>query len=197
MSGHGHVDPSNKKVALVIAVLALFLAISETLSKAYQTEVITKQVEASNLWAFFQAKSIRKTTTDVALQSAQMSPQAEDPKVAEQMKKWAAASKRYDTEPETGEGRKELAERAKKGYWAGVKQDDVSKKVAPKTINIVELNPFHPRPFVFSDVTHYLYESLKVRGMPVRQTTQPVDDPRQINIIIAAPQADKTGPLAE
>jgi len=119
MSGHGHVDPSNKKVALVIAVLALFLAISETLSKAYQTEVITKQVEASNLWAFFQAKSIRKTTTDVALQSAQMSPQAEDPKVAEQMKKWAAASKRYDTEPETGEGRKELAERAKKAQALG------------------------------------------------------------------------------
>ena len=119
MSGHGHVDPSNKKVALLIAVLALFLAISETLSKAYQTEVITKQVEASNLWAFFQAKSIRKTTTDVALQSAQISPNAEDPKVAEQIKKWAAASKRYDTEPDTGEGRKELAERAKKAQALG------------------------------------------------------------------------------
>ncbi len=119
MSGHGHVDPSNKKIALVIAVLALFLAISETLSKAYQTEVITKQVEASNLWAFFQAKSIRKTTTDVALQSAQISPNAEDPKVAEQIKKWAAASKRYDTEPDTGEGRKELAERAKKAQALG------------------------------------------------------------------------------
>jgi len=119
MSGHGHVDPSNKKIALVIAVLALFLAISETLSKAYQTEVITKQVEASNLWAFFQAKSIRKTTTDVALQSAQISPNAEDPKVAEQIKKWAAASKRYDIEPDTGEGRKELAERAKKAQALG------------------------------------------------------------------------------
>jgi hypothetical protein len=119
MSGHGHVDPSNKKIALVIAVLALFLAISETLSKAYQTEVITKQVEASNLWAFFQAKSIRKTTTDIALQSAQMSPQADDPKVVEQIKKWAAASKRYDTEPDTGEGRKELAERAKKAQALG------------------------------------------------------------------------------
>jgi flagellar motility protein MotE (MotC chaperone) len=119
MSGHGHVDASNKKIALVIAVLALFLAISETLSKAYQTEVITKQVEASNLWAFFQAKSIRKTTTDVALQSAQISPNAEDPKVTEQIKKWAAASKRYDTEPDTGEGRKELAERAKKAQALG------------------------------------------------------------------------------
>jgi hypothetical protein len=119
MSGHGHVDPSNKKIALVIAVLALFLAISETLSKAYQTEVITKQVEASNLWSFFQAKSIRKTTTDVALQSAQISPNAADPKVAEQIKKWAAASKRYDSEPDTGEGRKELAERAKKAQALG------------------------------------------------------------------------------
>ncbi|MFZ4709221.1 MAG: DUF4337 domain-containing protein [Zwartia sp.] len=119
MSGHGHVDPSNKKIALVIAVLALFLAISETLSKAYQTEVITKQVEASNLWAFFQAKSIRKTTTDVALQSAQISPHAEDPKTVEQIKKWAATSKRYDTEPDTGEGRKELAERAKKAQALG------------------------------------------------------------------------------
>jgi hypothetical protein len=119
MSGHGHVDPSNKKVALVIAVLALFLAISETLSKAYQTEVITKQVEASNLWAFFQAKSIRKTTTEVALQTAQISPQAEDPKVVEQMKKWAGAVKRYDSEPDTGEGRKELADRAKKAQALG------------------------------------------------------------------------------
>ena len=119
MSGHGHVDPSNKKVALVIAVLALFLAISETLSKAYQTEVITKQVEASNLWAFFQAKSIRKTTTDVALQAAQISPYAEEPKTVAQIKKWAETAKRYDTEPETGEGRKELAERAKKAQALG------------------------------------------------------------------------------
>ena len=113
MSGHGgHVDPSNKKIALLIAVLALCLAISETLSKAYQTEVITKQVEASNLWAFFQAKSIRKTTTDIAIQTAQIQPSAEDPKTAAMIKRWTDASKRYDSEPETGEGRKELAARA-------------------------------------------------------------------------------------
>ena len=113
MSGHGgHVDPSNKKIALLIAVLALFLAISETLSKAYQTEVITKQVEASNLWAFFQAKSIRKTSTDLAIQSAQIQPSADEAKTAAMIKRWTDASKRYDSEPETGEGRKELAARA-------------------------------------------------------------------------------------
>ena len=53
------------------------------------------------------------------MQAAQISPNAEDPKVAEQIKKWAAASKRYDTEPDTGEGRKELAERAKKAQALG------------------------------------------------------------------------------
>jgi hypothetical protein len=109
MSGHGaHADPSNKKIALLIAILALFLAISETLSKAYQTEVITKQVEASNKWAFFQAKSIRKTTTEVARDSLLMAPNADDPKVQEQIAKWTATAKSYDSEPETGEGRKEL-----------------------------------------------------------------------------------------
>lgn len=119
MSEHAHIDPSNKKIALLIAILALFLAISETLSKAYQTEVITKGVEASNLWAFFQAKSIRKTGTELALQSTLLSPQAQDPKAIEQMKKWDSAIKRYDSEPETGEGRKELADRAKKAQKLG------------------------------------------------------------------------------
>ncbi len=119
MSEHAHIDPSNKKVALIIAILALCLAISETLSKAYQTEVITKQVEASNLWAFFQAKSIRKTSTEIALESLQATAQPNDAKAEELIKKWSVAVKRYDTEPETGEGRKELAARAKKAQQLG------------------------------------------------------------------------------
>ncbi len=114
MSEHAHIDPSNKKVALLIAILALCLAISETLSKAYQTEVITKQVEASNLWAFFQAKSIRSTSTNLAIDTALLSSDADSPKVAETVAKWKAAVSRYDSEPETGEGRKELMQRAKK-----------------------------------------------------------------------------------
>ena len=35
------------------------------------------------------------------------------------MKKWESAIKRYDSEPETGEGRKELADRAKKAQKLG------------------------------------------------------------------------------
>ncbi len=51
-TGHGHVDPSNKKIALLISVLALVLAFSETLGKSSQTSALNYNIEASNLWAF-------------------------------------------------------------------------------------------------------------------------------------------------
>ena len=55
MSGHGHTDHGgNKGVALLISVLALVLALSETLGKSAQTTALGYNIEASNLWAFFQ-----------------------------------------------------------------------------------------------------------------------------------------------
>ena len=68
-----HASGSNKKIALLIAVMALFLALSETLGKGAQTESISKNVEASNLWAFFQAKSIRRTMVQTQADQAKLS----------------------------------------------------------------------------------------------------------------------------
>ncbi|WP_163535682.1 DUF4337 family protein, partial [Klebsiella pneumoniae] len=59
--GHGAVEGSNKRVALLISVLALFLAFSETLGKAAQTDALSANIEASNQWAYFQARTIRST----------------------------------------------------------------------------------------------------------------------------------------
>ena len=61
--GHGaaHDGPENKRIALLISVLALILAFSETLGKSAQTTSISKNIEAANLWSFFQAKTIRMT----------------------------------------------------------------------------------------------------------------------------------------
>ena len=56
-----HAAMSNRKMAMLIALLALFLSLSETLGKSAQTESISANVEAANLWAFFQAKTIRRT----------------------------------------------------------------------------------------------------------------------------------------
>lgn len=113
MSGHGpHVEPHNKKIALLIAVLALVLAFSETLGKAAQTSALSYNVEASNLWSFFQAKTIRMTTMRTAAEALEAQG-IESPAVRTQIDKWKATAARYDSEPETQEGRKELAAKAK------------------------------------------------------------------------------------
>lgn len=113
-----HASGSNKKIALLIAVLALFLAISETLGKGAQTESISKNVEAANLWAFFQAKSIRRTVVATAAEQGKLTlagtaDEALKPAVQKQIDDWTKTAQRYRSEPETGEGTEQLAEKAK------------------------------------------------------------------------------------
>jgi hypothetical protein len=109
---------ANKKIALLIAILALFLAFSETLGKSSQTNALSQNVEASNLWAFFQAKTIRATQVRTAADAMALETMVTtDPAIKaareKQIDAWKKTAERYDTEPSTGEGRKELAERAK------------------------------------------------------------------------------------
>ena len=113
-----HASGSNKKIALLIAVMALFLAFSETLGKGAQTESISKNVEASNLWAFFQAKSVRRTVVQAVSEHAKLSlglsgDDAQKAALAKQIADWQKTAARYRSEPETGEGSEQLAERAK------------------------------------------------------------------------------------
>jgi hypothetical protein len=117
MSAGGHIDPSNKKVALLIAVLAAFLAFSETLGSSAQTEALSRNIEASNLWSFFQAKTIRMTTLQTAAESLEIDLEsASTPEAKAAIEKrvaaWRKTAARYDSEPEKNEGRKELAVRA-------------------------------------------------------------------------------------
>src|SRR5260370_5033912 len=99
---HVHVDPSNKKVALFIAVLALVLAFAETLGKGSQTSGLASHIEASNLWAFFQAKTIRQTTVRTAAEEMEArfghkAPEAVNKHVARSAK----TALRYPCEPTT------------------------------------------------------------------------------------------------
>ena len=108
----------NRNIALLIAIIALCLAFSETLGKGAQTETIAKNVEASNLWAFFQAKSIRRTTVQTAAEQAKLglgaaSDDATKAAVQKQIDDWQKTAQRYRSEPETHEGTEQLAERAK------------------------------------------------------------------------------------
>jgi hypothetical protein len=113
-----HGDGFNRRIALVIAILALFLSFSETLGKGAQTEVVTKNIEASDLWAFFQAKDIRRTVVNVAadqtgLLAAGLADPAAKAAADKQIETWRHTAERYESDPKAGNGRKELEEKAK------------------------------------------------------------------------------------
>src|SRR3954469_20105415 len=114
----GHAATANKKIALLISVIALCLALSETLGKGAQTESISKNVEASTLWAFFQAKSIRRTVVQTVSEQARLSlglvgDDAARAALQKQIEEWGKTAARYRSEPDTQEGSEELAKRAK------------------------------------------------------------------------------------
>ena len=112
-----HASHSNRKIALLIAVLALFLALSETLGKSAQTEGIGANIEASDLWAFFQAKTIRQTVLRTASETwaVEVAAARDEPTKAAMQKQidaWMKTIDRYETDPGSNEGRKELTARA-------------------------------------------------------------------------------------
>jgi hypothetical protein len=115
----------NKKIALLISVLALFLAFSETLGKSAQTAAITDNVHANDLWAFYQAKHIRGTILRAGAEHLKIEVErATNPTVKAQLdktaKEWLDTAARYDDDPKGGEGRKQLMAKA---YAAEHKRD--------------------------------------------------------------------------
>lgn len=113
-----HAEFFNKRIALVIAILALFLSFSETLGKGAQNEATNLNIRASDLYAFFQAKTIRMTTLATAAEEMTVAALAAgDPAAKDAMQKqidtWKKTAARYDSDEQSHEGRKELVERAK------------------------------------------------------------------------------------
>ena len=112
------VSREDRKIALVIAILALFLSFSETLGKSAQTEAIDANVKSTDTWSFYQAKDTRRTVLNAAadqttLLAAGLTDPAAKAAVEKQIETWRKTAARYKSDPKTGEGRKELAERAK------------------------------------------------------------------------------------
>jgi hypothetical protein len=113
-----HAAGENKKIAMLIAVLALFLSFSETLGKSAQTEAMDANVKSADTWAFSQAKDIRRTVLNATadqttLLAAGLTDPAAKSAVDKQIDAWRKTAARYESDPSTGEGLKELRARAK------------------------------------------------------------------------------------
>jgi hypothetical protein len=105
-----------KRAALLIIVLAVALAIVEMAGKEAQFSSIALNIKSSDVYAFYQAKTIRATV----LRTAAEGVEAEGPAAADsvevrrnQVAAWKSTIERLDSDPKTNEGRKELLERAR------------------------------------------------------------------------------------
>jgi len=119
--GLGKISAANKRMALAIAILALFLAFAETAGKSSQTAALNSQIESSSLWGFFQAKNIRRTSNLIAVEQSTLSLTGiTDPvqraATEKQISEWSETAERYRSEPAAadgkGEGTEELSRRA-------------------------------------------------------------------------------------
>lgn len=110
---------SNRGIALLIAALALALAFSELGGSNADNEALEQNVTAANLWSFYQAKTIRRTAVLTAAEEmetriATTTDAAARAIFTKRVEDWRKTAARYETEPETNEGRRELMARAKK-----------------------------------------------------------------------------------
>ena len=96
------------KAGWVITVLAALLAINTLMGGSNSSKVLNNTIEANNTWAFYQAKSIKQTLTEMKYDDAVASNKT---KSAENLK---AKIDRYESDPATGEGKKELMAKARK-----------------------------------------------------------------------------------
>jgi Domain of unknown function (DUF4337) len=113
-------DQFKRTAAVVIAVFAMLLAITGLGGQNATKEALNSNIEASNLFNFFQAKNMRQTAFALAadeielawINDANLSDEAKTA-LRRKLEDYRKTVARYESEPDTGEGKKELMARAK------------------------------------------------------------------------------------
>ena len=109
------------KAGWVITVLAALLAINTYIASGNSSKVLNNTIKANDTWSFYQAKSIKQTLAEMAYDTAV------DKKDFAKAEKLKAKIDRYETDPATGEGKKELMAKAR----ALEAERDAIKKTSP------------------------------------------------------------------
>jgi len=102
------VESKDKKVALLIAILALFLALAEAGAKKAEHRSTEQNIESSDLFNFYQAKKVRSTIAETAAQAFEVERiAATDPKAQQAFEKqigdWKAVVAKFEKDPKKPE----------------------------------------------------------------------------------------------
>jgi Domain of unknown function (DUF4337) len=60
-------DPLTRRVGILVGVVGILLSVVTIASHRAHTEAVIHRTESNDQWAFYQAKKIRESTSDVAL----------------------------------------------------------------------------------------------------------------------------------
>jgi hypothetical protein len=95
------VESEDKRVALIIAILALFLALAEAGAKNAEHHSTEQNIESSDLFNFYQAKKVRSTIYETAAKTLEAERVAvADPKAQDALEKqiadWKGAVARFE-----------------------------------------------------------------------------------------------------
>jgi len=91
---HAH-DTFTRTAGALIALIAAFLAVVAVAGHYYATEELLAQQKASDQWAFYQAKALRRYQSEVAKDTFALMPGAEAAKAVE---KYKTNQERYQKE---------------------------------------------------------------------------------------------------
>jgi Domain of unknown function (DUF4337) len=102
----------NRRAAIIIAIMAAFLALTEFAEKDAQTSYLANHILASDTWAQYQAKSIRQTVLTAEADTLTSDPKAAtDPAIQSRIAAARARAARMRSEP-GADGMEQLAQRA-------------------------------------------------------------------------------------
>lgn len=107
-----HADPSARRVAMLVSVLAAVLALTEIGGKAAQNSYLTHHIAVSDDWAFYQARNLRAAVRETEIAMLRTQPNALDPAVQARIKESVEYIARMRDDPK-GVGMKQLANKAR------------------------------------------------------------------------------------
>ena len=125
--GHGHEAHSaeadanfRKYTGIYLGIVAMLLAIT-ALGGAHATKtIVNSNIQASDTYGFYQARNIRQTVYQLAAEQLDAElvaqpgmPDAARSKLEGMVKRYRERVDRYESDPTTGEGKKELLEKAR------------------------------------------------------------------------------------
>ena len=96
------------KAGMVISVFALILAVNAWYGGKLSSTTLNNTIQANDFWSFYEAKSIKQILAQQSLDDAI------ERKQVDKIAKLEAKIARYESEPETGDGKKELMAKARK-----------------------------------------------------------------------------------